>query len=153
MKTTWRDWNNAIGQATFSEEYAGRVVYMAIDAEEIKRIGQEALHLDPSLAYESFREAVIAEVGDGWPDPGLKFKASGYPRYLYALAAQVVAAFQMHDYGLASDDAYWQHLRQFLRQTSVNKMPEGLNGEKHTGLWLGMKHWANETNGGRLGRV
>ena len=71
MKTTWCEWNNAIGQATFSEDYADRVVYMAIDAEEIKRIGREFLDLDPSLAYESFRKAVIAEVGDGWPNPDL----------------------------------------------------------------------------------
>lgn len=152
MNPSWRDWNEAICRATFSEEYAGRVVYLAIDKEEIGRIGWE-FGLDPNPAYDSFRSAVIAEVRHGWPNPHLPIAAGGFPGYVYALAAQVLAAFQMHDDGLTSDDAYWRRLREFLRQSSEDKMPEGLKGDQHTALWYGFKRWANKTNGGRFGRV
>ena len=99
MKLSWRDWNNAIRRATFSAEQVNRVVYLAIDEEEIGRIGRE-FDLEPGAAYESFRAAVIAEVRYGWPDPSRPLQEGQFPGYLAALAAQVVAAFQMHDDGL-----------------------------------------------------
>src|SRR4051794_8994811 len=106
MKPLWRDWNNAIGRATFSAENAGRVVYLAIDDEEIERIGRE-FGLEPALAYQSFRAAASAEVRYGWPDPRLPMqKGQLYPSYLAVLAAQVVAAFQMRDDELTSATAY-----------------------------------------------
>ena len=38
MNPSWPDWNKAIGHATFSEQKAGRVVYLAVDGEEIGRL-------------------------------------------------------------------------------------------------------------------
>lgn len=90
-KTCW-EWNNAIGRATFNEDQAGRVVYLAIDREEIEAIGRRELGLDASEAYESFRNAVIVEIADGWTEPNLPLRGP-YPAYLALLAAQVVAAF------------------------------------------------------------
>lgn len=152
MTLSWRDWNNAIGRAIFSGEQVNRVVYLAVDAEEIGRIGRE-FDLEPDAAYESFRAAVIAEVRDGWPDPSRTIQEGHFPDYLAALAAQVVSAFQMHDDGLTGATAYWRRLRQFLGQSSEDKMPDGLKNRRHQDLWNGLRSWANETNNGRLGRV
>ena len=152
MKISCRDWNNAILRATFSAEQVNRVVYLAIDEEEIGRIGQE-FDLEPDAAYESFRAAVIAELRYGWPDPSLPMQEGQFPGYLAALSAQVVAAFQMHDDGLTGAKAYWRRLREFLGQSSEDKRPEGLENWRHKALWKGLQSWANETNDGRLGRV
>lgn len=154
MKPSCQDWANAIGQATFSAQEAGRVVYLAIDEEEIERIGRE-FGLDPASAYESFRDAVIAEVQSGydWPNPSRLLQEGQFPGYLAILAAQVVAAFQMHDDKRAGENAYWRRLREFLGQSPEDKRPEGLDSRQHTELWKGLERWANETNGGRLGRV
>jgi hypothetical protein len=152
MKPTCRDWANAIGHATFSVQEAGRVVYLAIDEEEIGRIGRE-FGLAPTVSYDSFRAAVIAEVRYGWPDPGRPLQEGQFPGYLALLAAQVVAAFQMHDDGLTGAKAYWRRLREFLGQSPEDKRPEGLENWRHKALWKGLERWANETNGGRLGRV
>lgn len=152
MKPSWRDWADAIGRATFSEHQADRVVYLAIDAEEIGRIGRELVP-DPAAAYELFRAAVIAEVRHGWPDPCLPGKEEQFPGYLVVLAAQVVAAFQMHDDGQTGAKAYWRRLRQFLGQSPEDKLPDGLRGEQHLELWRGLRRWAGESNGGRLGLV
>jgi hypothetical protein len=133
MTLSWRDWNNAIGRAIFSGEQVNRVVYLAVDAEEIGRIGR-VFDLEPDAAYESFRAAVIAGVRDGWPDPSRTIQVGHFPDYLAALAAQVVAAFQMHDDGLTGATAYWRRLRQFLRQSSEDKMPDGLKNRQHQDL-------------------
>ena len=152
MKPSWPDWVNAIGQATFSAQHADRLVYLAIDREEIGRIGRQ-FGLDPDAAYESFRAAVIAEVGSDWSYPSRPLQKGQFPSYLGVLAAQVVAAFQMHDDERAGAKAYWRRLREFLGQSSEDEMPDGLKGEQHLDLWNGLRRWANETNGGRLGRV
>ena len=152
MKPSWRDWVDAIGKATFSEEKADRVVYLAIDKEEIEKIGRE-IDLEPGAAYESFRAAVILKVRGGWPDPCRPLHAGQYPSYLPVLAAQVVAAFQMHDGGTTRAKAYWTRLREFLGQSSEDRRPDKLENWQHKALWRGLKRWANETNGGRLGRV
>jgi hypothetical protein len=152
MKPSWREWNDVIGRAIFSVGHAGRIVYLAIDQEEIGRFGDE-FGLEPRAAYESFRAAVIAEVRHGWPNPCRPVKAGEYPRYLGVLVAQVVAAFQMHDDGHTSAKAYWRRLREFLGQSSEDRKPDGLKGRDHKLLWRGLERWANETNGGRLGRV
>ncbi|APW63208.1 hypothetical protein BSF38_04772 [Paludisphaera borealis] len=152
MNLSCRHWADAIGRATFSDLHAHRVVYLAIDKEAIGRIGRE-FDLEPEASYESFRAAVISEVQYGWPDPSLRLRQGQFPRYLTVLAAQVVSAFQMHDDELAGAKAYWRRLREFLGQTSEDKMPEGLVGWRHTALWKGLRQWANEVNGERLGRV
>jgi hypothetical protein len=152
MKQSWWDWNNAIGQATFSEKQVNRVVYLAIDKDEIGRIGRK-LDLDAVAAYESFRSAVIDQVRAGWPDPFHPIREGQYPHYLAALAAQVVAAFQMHDDGLTAAKAYWRRLREFLGQSSADRMPDGLKSKQHNALWKSLEKWANEINGKRLGRV
>ncbi len=152
MNPSCRDWANAIGRATFSASQADRVVYLAVDDEEIGKIGRE-FALDPAASYESFRTAVISEVRYGWPDPSLTSREGQFPGYLAVLTAQVVAAFQMHDDGQTGAKAYWRRLREFLRQPSEDKIPDGLKGEQHAALWRGLRRWANETNGGRLGRV
>jgi hypothetical protein len=154
MKLSYQDWNTAIGRATFSVEQVNRVVYLAVDRDEIERIGKQVFHLESDAAYESFRGAVIAGVRDGWPDPFQPIQEGHFfPDYLAALAAQVVAAFQMHDDGLTGATAYWRRLREFLGQSSEDKRPEGLENWRHKDLWRELKRWANETNGGRLGRV
>lgn len=150
----WRDWNDAIGRATFSAEHARRVVYLAIDEEEIGRIGGIEFGLEPAEAYESFHTTVKDLIGSfGWPDPVRVVKAEAYPHYLYALAAQVVAAFQMRPDESATANAYWRRLREFLGQPPRNEIPEGLGAEVHTALWQNLKRWANQAEGERLGRV
>ena len=139
-----RDWADAIGRATFSERNAGRIVYLAIDEEEIDSIGADSFGLDPIASRESFWASVIEVVRQGWP---LSLGSGKYPRNLHCLAAQVVAAFQM------SDKAYWRRLRECLGQSSEDKLPKGLNGEQHAELWAALKRWANEKNEGRLGLV
>jgi hypothetical protein len=152
MKQPWREWNNAIGRATFSEKQVNRVVYLAVDKEEIAQIG-EIFDLDAEAAYESFRSAVIAQFRNGWPDPSQPIREGQFPHYLAALAAQVVAAFQMHDDGMTGAKAYWRRLRELLGQSSEDKRPDGLETGRHQDLWKGLRRWANETNGGRLGRI
>jgi hypothetical protein len=152
MKQSWWDWNNAIGRATFSKEQVNRVVYLAVDKDEIGRIGRN-FDLDAYAAYESFRSAVITQVRDGWPEPSKPIQEGQYPHYLAVLAAQVVAAFQMHDDGLTGAKAYWRRLREFLGQSSEDKRPDGLKNCRHQDLWKGLKRWANETNHGHWGRV
>ena len=147
------NWAEKIGQATFNEDQAGRVVYLAIDQEEIQRIGLDVFGLDDeSTAYESFRKAVIKEVACDWPAANIPWTGK-YPIQLALLAAQVVAAFQMHDDGKTGIKAYWRRLRQFLGQDPEDTAPKGLIGEDHTALWANLKKWANETNGGGLGLV
>lgn len=81
-------------------------------------------------------------------------KAGKRPAYLVHLAAQVVAACQMHDDGLTSTKAYWRRLREFFfGQPPKDALPEGLGSEQHMAIWRDLKRWANETNGGRLGLV
>ena len=101
---------DAIGQATFSTKEAGRVVYLAIDSKEIKRIGGK-LDLEAGKAYESCRAAVIAEVRYDWSFPDRTLRDGEFPAYRGLLAAQVVAAFQMHNNGHPGAPAYWKRLR------------------------------------------
>lgn len=152
MKPLWRDWNDAIGRATFSVEHAGRVVYLAFDEEEIQEIGGQ-FGLSPAASFASFRNMMRDVIGcSGWPQPN-PAKADQFPCYLAHLAAQVVAAFQMHDDGQTSAKAYWRRLREFLGQSPEDTRPQGLESGQHTALWRDLKRWANETNGGRKGLV
>ncbi|MHB1561531.1 MAG: hypothetical protein ACYC61_29125 [Isosphaeraceae bacterium] len=152
MKTSLREWNNAIGRSVFSDRHAGQVVYLAIDSEELGRIG-EGLGLATEVAYESFRAAVIDELRFGWPNPDHHQRADEYPPHLALIVAQVVAAFQMHDDEQATAKAYWRRLREFLGQSSEDRMPDGLDGRKHERLWRNLRCWANEKNRGQLGQL
>ena len=59
----------------------------------------------------------------------------------------------MCDDDWTSSEAYWCRLRLLLGQSDENKMPDLLKPDQHTDLWKGLKRWANDTNGKRLGLV
>jgi hypothetical protein len=146
---TWREWNDAIGEAVFSTAHAGRVVYFAIDREEVEEIGVK-LGLNRARAYDTFQKEMRDAISLGWSDVGV---VGQYPRCLTHLAVQVVAAFQMHDDGSSGVNAYWRRLRQFLGEPPKDWPPEKLDGKHHKALWQGLERWANVSNGGARGRI
>jgi hypothetical protein len=146
---SWREWNDAIGDAVFSTAHAGRVVYLAIDREEVEEIGVK-LGLNRARAYDTFQKEMRDAISLGWSDVGV---VGQYPRCLTHLAVQVVAAFQMHDDESSSANAYWRRLRQFLGEPPMDWPPEKLDGKHHKALWKGLERWANVANGGSRGRI
>ena len=146
MTTSYDAWNSAISQHFFAPQSTGQTVFLTVDEDTLWRMSRD---YGAPLQFASAEQAVndfIASVRDeiylhGWTLGALQ--RDTYPRFLGLLALQVLAVFNMGDYGEFTASAYWGRVRELLHD-NTSYMPLGLTGDLHQRLWRqGLERWAN----------
>jgi hypothetical protein len=152
----YREWNTALGKWFFKPERAGRLVHLAVDAEELLLAAAADGHSFSSAAEAraDFVRAVCTELRHrDWPDSGELWE--GYPRCIGLLALQVLAVTDMAEDEKWTSKAYWPRLQELLGRTDEPPgKPLNLSYETHANLWRRhLANWANSRMKGSLGEL
>lgn len=147
---SYQGWNEAIGQHWFQFENRGKTIVLLSDSTFLETVANEnGISLDGKTAQQHF----IESVRQSGPWRRRELADNELPSTSAYLALAILAVSHMDSEIRQGTTSYW---------IPFNELYEGSGGSRQIpqalrliwlGLWLDVKEWANEKNGGKYGIV
>ncbi len=146
---TYSEWNKAITEYFVSGLPAGEIVYLSVDEDALREIGQRVFGETTASGWvEDFKAAVQMKcVTDGHVtlDDIWGIGLDGLPRGVAFLAAMVLAAHSMaeeeHEEAHVSDTNYFTRLQEVLGFGERGRPPGLREAGAEESLWETWNHW------------